>query len=46
MMYTTLKNSQTFSNEIPNILTKSKRKPIKTESDRGSEWYNSVFQNS
>ena len=25
--------------------TKSKRKPLKIESDRGKEWYNSIFQN-
>ena len=39
------KSSQTITNELSNILTKSKRKPLKLESDRGSEWYNSVFQN-
>ena len=39
------KNSQTITNEFSNILTKSKRKPLKLESDRGSEWYNSIFQN-
>ena len=30
---------------LANILTTSKRSPIKLESDRGSEWYNSVFKN-
>ena len=42
-----LKNnySQTITNEFSNILTTSKRKPLKIESDRGSEFYNSVFQN-
>ena len=42
-----LKNtySQTITNEFSNILTKSKRKPNKIESDRGSEFYNSIFQN-
>ena len=40
------KNSQTKTNEFANILTTSKRKPIKIESDRGSEFYNSIFQNS
>ena len=40
-----IKNSQTITNEFSNILTKSKRKPVKIESDRGSEWYNSIFQN-
>ena len=39
------KYSQTITNEFSNILTKSKRKPLKLESDRGSEFYNSVFQN-
>ena len=39
------KYSQTITNEFSNILTKSKRKPIKLESDRGSEFYNSIFQN-
>ena len=39
------KYSQTITNEFSNILTKSKRKPLKLEFDRGKEWYNSVFQN-
>ena len=39
------KYSQTITNEFSNILTKSKRKPIKIEYDRGSEFYNSIFQN-
>ena len=39
------KYSQTIANEFSNILTKSKRKPNKIESDRGSEFYNSIFQN-
>ena len=39
------KYSQTSTNEFSNILTKSKRKPLKMESDRGTEFYNSVFQN-
>ena len=39
------KNSPTITNEFSNILTTSKRKPLKLESDRGLEWYNSVFQN-
>ena len=37
-------NSQTITQKSSNILTKSKRS-IKIESDRGSEWYSSVFQN-
>ena len=39
------KYSQTITNEFSNNLTKSKRKPLKIESDRGSEFYNSIFQN-
>ena len=39
------KYSQTISNEFSNILTSSKRKPLKIESDRSTEFYNSIFQN-
>ena len=39
------KNSQTITNEFSNILTSSKRKPLKIESDRGTKFYNSIFQN-
>ena len=39
------KYSQTITNEFSNILTTSKRKPIKKQSDRGKEWYNALFQN-
>ena len=39
------KYSQTIANEFSNIITTSKRKPNKLESDRGSEFYNSIFQN-
>ena len=39
------KNSQTITNESSNILSTSKRKPLKLESDRGTEFYNSIFQN-
>ena len=39
------KYSQTITNKFSNILSTSKRKPIKVESDRGSEFYNSIFQN-
>ena len=39
------KYSQTITNEFSNILTKSKRSPLKLESDRGLEFYNSIFQN-
>ena len=42
-----LKNkcSQTITNEFSSILTISKRKPNKLESDREAEFYNSIFQN-
>ena len=42
-----LKNkfSQTITNEFSNIITTSKGKPNKLESDRGTEFYNSIFQN-
>ena len=36
---------QTVTEEFSNILTKSKRKPLKIESDRGAEFYKSIFQN-
>ena len=39
------KYSQTITNEFSKILTISKRKLLKIESDRGKEWYNSIFQN-
>ena len=39
------KYSQTITNDFSNIITTSKRKPLKLESDRGSEFYNSIFQN-
>ena len=41
-----LKNiySKTITDEFSNILTTSKRKPLKIESDRGSEFYNIIFQ--
>ena len=39
------KYSQTITNELSNIITTSKRKPNKIESDRGLEFYNSIFQN-
>ena len=39
------KNSQIITNEYSNILTTSKRRTFKLESDRGSNWYNSIFQN-
>ena len=38
------KNNQTIPKEFWNILTKSKRKPPKIESNRGVEFYNKTFQ--
>ena len=39
------KYSQTITNEFSNILTTSKSNPLKIESDRGTEFQNSIFQN-
>ena len=39
------KYSPTITNEFSNNLTTSKRKPLKIESDRGTEFYISIFQN-
>ena len=39
------KYSQTITNEFSNILTTSTRNPIKIESDRGTKFYNNIFQN-
>ena len=39
------KYSQNITKEFSNILSKSKRKPLKIESDRGTEFYNGIFQN-
>ena len=39
------KYGQTITNEFSNILTTSKRKPLKIESDRGTEFYKSIFKN-
>ena len=39
------KYSQTITNEFSNIITTSKRSPLKLESDRGTEFYNNIFQN-
>ena len=38
------KYSQTITNEFLNILTTSKRSPLKIEGDRGAEFYNHIFQ--
>ena len=37
--------NQTITNDFSNKITTSKRKPLKIESDKGSEFYNSSFQN-
>ena len=39
------KYSPTITNKFSNRITTSKRKPLKLESDRGTEFYNSMFQN-
>ena len=36
------KNSKTITDEFSNILSSSKRSPLKLESDRGSEWLNEL----
>ena len=38
------RNSQIVTNEFSNIQKTSKRSPLKLESDRGAEFYNSIFQ--
>ena len=42
----TTKNSQRITQEVSNILSTSKRRPIKIESDRGAEFYNSISKTS
>ena len=39
------KYTQTITNDVSNILTTSKRSPMVLESDRGAEFYISMFQN-
>ena len=39
------KYSKTTTNEFSNVLARSRRKPVRLESDRGAEFYNSIFQN-
>ena len=39
------KNNQTKTDEPSKFLTKSKKKPLKIESDREGEFYISIFQN-
>ena len=38
------KYSQTITDDFSNIMTSSKRKPLKIESTRGAEFYNKIFQ--
>ena len=38
------KYSQTITNEFSNTLSTSKRKPLKIEIDRGTEFYISIFK--
>ena len=38
-------HTKTMTNDFSNILSTSKRKPLKIESDRGTEFYNIIFQN-
>ena len=45
-MYTTWKISQTTANKYSKFLISSKRNPNKTECDRGTKFYNSIFGNS
>ena len=47
LLTTPLKNkfSKTITDEFSIILTKSKRRPLKLESGRGTDFYNSIFQN-
>ena len=40
-----IENAQTIKHSLENILTTSKRKPIVSETDRGEDLYNSIFQN-
>ena len=39
------KYGERVAKEFSNILSSSKRSPLKIESDRGKEWYNSIFEN-
>ena len=40
------KYSRLIINEVSNIITTSKQKTLKTESDTGSDFYNNIFQKS
>ena len=39
------RNSKTITDEFSHVLSKSKRRPLRLECDRGAERYNSIFQN-
>ena len=39
-----MKNSKTKTEEFSNILTTSKRSPLKIESDRGADIFNGIFR--
>ena len=45
MMCSSGKNAETTLTEFSIVLTTSKRSPLKKESNRGAEFYNSNFQN-
>ena len=40
-----IRKNQTITQELSNILTTSKRSLVKIESERGKEWYITIFQN-
>ena len=40
-----MKNSKTVTDAFSNILSTSKQSSLKIESDRGEEFYNSIFHN-
>ena len=40
-----MKTSQIITQEISNFVSTSEQSHLKLESDRGKEWYNSIFQN-
>ena len=40
-----IKYCETVTNEFSNILTTSRRSPLHLETDRGKDWYNSIFRN-
>ena len=44
-MFLRIEYGHSITNEFSIVLTESKRKPPKIESDRGAEFYNNIFQN-